>query len=499
MAVGVQKAWSTTASSNGSADTNVNFAEGQLAPTLNNSSRATMAAIKGWSNQISGGCTCAGSSNAYTITSDAAAAISTAYGAGMMFMLKANHTNTGAATLNVDSVGAVAIKTSDGGDVVAGDIVSGGLYLLAYNATGPRFDLIGTFAGGSFQPLDATLTGVAGLSFSTTNAYFRATDVDTFVAESASSFRTGLGLGTAALATIGTSGDTVPKNNTANTWSAIQSASNGAGRSQIRPSGDIQAYRSGGTTGYYFFNSADTAYFGFDATNFTAVTASGAGRMTIDAANVVTTNSTDTLSNKTLSSPTLSGTVGGSPTFSGPLTLSYASGTALTISHPGNQVFGAALTIKTSGGSDNPRQVFEYYNGGSPKRWSIGNSGSDFGIFEDGSSSGFGTARFVLTAGGGMQARIRSLVDTSGTLTASSANTAGQATGTVTVPSGVFSANDVVIIRAGSGTFTLTQGSGLTMHLHGTASTGSRTVAVYGVVAIQFTSSTECIVSGDVS
>ena len=59
MAVGVQKAWSTTASSNGSADTNVNFAEGQLAPTLNNSSRAAMAAIKGWANQIAGGCTCA--------------------------------------------------------------------------------------------------------------------------------------------------------------------------------------------------------------------------------------------------------------------------------------------------------------------------------------------------------------------------------------------------------------------------------------------------------
>lgn len=180
MAVGVQKAWSVTASANGNSDANANWAEGMLAPGINNSARANMAAIKGWANQIQGGCSCGGSGNAYTITSDAVAAISTAYGAGMMFMLKANHTNSGAATLNVDGVGAVSITTSDGGALVAGDITSGGLYLLAYNTTGPRFDLIGTFNSGSFQPLDATLTAIAALDFSVAGSMLYSTAADTF-------------------------------------------------------------------------------------------------------------------------------------------------------------------------------------------------------------------------------------------------------------------------------------------------------------------------------
>lgn len=200
MSVGPQKAWSVTAGSNASADANINWAENQLGPTVNNSARATMAAIKGAWNQISGGCTYGGSSNAYTMTSDPVAAIDTAYATGMIFMFKANHTNNGAATLNVDGVGAVAIKTSDGGDVASGDIVSNGLYMVAYNATGPRFDLIGTFASGSFQPLEATLTAFAAVSFSTTNQFLRATDADIFTAESASAHRTALGLGTLATA-----------------------------------------------------------------------------------------------------------------------------------------------------------------------------------------------------------------------------------------------------------------------------------------------------------
>lgn len=46
-----------------------------------------------------------------------------------------------------------------------------------------------------------------------------------FIAASAAAGRTALGLGDASLATIGTSGDTVPKNNAANTFSAAQAIS----------------------------------------------------------------------------------------------------------------------------------------------------------------------------------------------------------------------------------------------------------------------------------
>jgi type IV secretory pathway VirB9-like protein len=108
--VGVQKAWSLTASDNGSADDNINFAEQQTPASLNNSARALMASVKGWANQISAAKTTGGSSNAYTFTSDSVAAIATSYAAGMAFAFKANHTNTGAATLNVDGVGAKNIR-----------------------------------------------------------------------------------------------------------------------------------------------------------------------------------------------------------------------------------------------------------------------------------------------------------------------------------------------------------------------------------------------------
>ena len=159
MAVGV-KAWSTTAASNSNADSNINWTEGQLAPTVNNSARAVMAAVAALYDQLGGALTVGGSANAYTIT-NASPGTWSAYAAGDVIMFKANHTCSGASTLNVDALGAKTIKTADGGDVVSGDIVSGGLYLLAYDGT--NFQIVNTIGGGSYQPLDATLTALAAL------------------------------------------------------------------------------------------------------------------------------------------------------------------------------------------------------------------------------------------------------------------------------------------------------------------------------------------------
>ena len=125
MVVGV-KNFSTTAATNASADSNINFAENQAPSTLNDSARALMAAIAALYDQIGGALTVGGSSNAYTIT-NATAGTWAAYANGDLLMFKANHTNSGAATINVDSIGATTIKTADGGDVISGDIVSGGL------------------------------------------------------------------------------------------------------------------------------------------------------------------------------------------------------------------------------------------------------------------------------------------------------------------------------------------------------------------------------------
>jgi hypothetical protein len=130
MATGVQSAWSVTAGSNGSADSAINFAEGQTPASLNNSSRAAMAGVKGFANQMLGAKTTGGSANAQTYTSDAVATIS-AYAAGVGLVFKAGYSNSGACTLDVDGVGAKSIKKGGAqAALAANDIVAGGVYFV---------------------------------------------------------------------------------------------------------------------------------------------------------------------------------------------------------------------------------------------------------------------------------------------------------------------------------------------------------------------------------
>lgn len=185
MVVGVQKAWLLTAADNGDADANINFVEGSgfKMPAINNSARALMAAVKGFSNQISAAKTTGGSANAQTLTSDSVAAISTAYAAGMIFCVKAGYTNsTTTPTFNVDGVGAKTIKKGGAqAALAAGDITAGGIYWLAYEASGDCFLLLNPDTGPvSSQPLDATLTALAALSYTSGTLIIRETAADTF-------------------------------------------------------------------------------------------------------------------------------------------------------------------------------------------------------------------------------------------------------------------------------------------------------------------------------
>lgn len=169
--------WSVTPGSNASADSNINWAEGQLGPTVNNSARAMMAALRAYANTIGGGVTYAGSSNAYTITNDSVGAWASLV-APRLIMLKANHTCTGAATVAVDGLTATAIKKGGSTALSSGDIQSGAFYMLAYDGT--NFQIIGDVgAAASYQPLDATLTALAALSIAS-GKIIKGTGTDTF-------------------------------------------------------------------------------------------------------------------------------------------------------------------------------------------------------------------------------------------------------------------------------------------------------------------------------
>jgi hypothetical protein len=90
-----------------------------------------------------------GSANAYSVTLNPAP---TSYVEGMAIAVKINVDNTGASTINVNGLGAKAIKKPNGNDVSAGNLKAGSIYTLRYNGT--NFILQGEGGSGNAQPSD---------------------------------------------------------------------------------------------------------------------------------------------------------------------------------------------------------------------------------------------------------------------------------------------------------------------------------------------------------
>ncbi len=93
-----------------------------------------------------------GSVNALAITPSPAY---TSYFLGMTFKVSVANTNTGATTINANSLGTKTIKRLDGTDLKAGDIVTGEVILIVYNGT--TFQLINQVVG--YQAFVFTSTG----------------------------------------------------------------------------------------------------------------------------------------------------------------------------------------------------------------------------------------------------------------------------------------------------------------------------------------------------
>lgn len=81
----------------------------------------------------------AGANDTYTITVSPAP---TAYTTGDVYVFKANTANTGAATLNVNSLGAKTIKKNSSSDLETGDITAGQIITVVYDGT--NMQLVGT-------------------------------------------------------------------------------------------------------------------------------------------------------------------------------------------------------------------------------------------------------------------------------------------------------------------------------------------------------------------
>jgi hypothetical protein len=126
--------WSTTATLNGNADSAINWSEGQPRDSVNNSSRAMMAAHAKQRNLLNGSIVTSGTANAQIFFSGINY---TTTPTGLVVRLKIGPalSNTAACTLNMDGIGATAVLDAIGGALVGGELVAGGYADFVYNGT----------------------------------------------------------------------------------------------------------------------------------------------------------------------------------------------------------------------------------------------------------------------------------------------------------------------------------------------------------------------------
>jgi len=127
--------WSLTAANNSNADGDINWLEGQPSSTVNDSARVMMQRVKQFIVDLGGSISAGGTANALTLT---ASSPFTALADGLIVSFRATATNTGAATLNVNSIGAKPIHKFGGAaidaDLFAGDLRNTGIYVAQYSA-----------------------------------------------------------------------------------------------------------------------------------------------------------------------------------------------------------------------------------------------------------------------------------------------------------------------------------------------------------------------------
>jgi len=144
--------WSTTAASNNATPPN-GFPEGMAPSTVNDAAREVMAAVARYRSDTDGVNTSSGTN---TIAL-AASRTMTAYAQGDLYTFKAGGTNTGATTLNVDSLGAKDVQFN-GAACVGGEIVSGLMYTVVYDGT--QFQLLNA---SSYPAIDITTLEVTNI------------------------------------------------------------------------------------------------------------------------------------------------------------------------------------------------------------------------------------------------------------------------------------------------------------------------------------------------
>lgn len=153
-----QSNWSETDSANSVAAPD-GFPEGMPPSGVNDAARAVMGAVKRFWDRSNAVLASTGSANAYVLTYTVAPA---SYATGERYAFRANFANTGAATLNVNGLGAKNIRKGDGSTALAAnDILNGQAVEVAYDGT--QFQLVSRSSAGE-PAASTTQAGVVELA-----------------------------------------------------------------------------------------------------------------------------------------------------------------------------------------------------------------------------------------------------------------------------------------------------------------------------------------------
>lgn len=146
--------WSQTASADASADSTINWAEGQAPSSINDSARAMMAATAKYRDDISGAIVTGGTSVAYTVSSyqvfDSLSDLN-----GQIIAFTPHTTNGATVTLSVDSLGAKPLRSAPSTELLAGVLIQGTPYIAVYNHSDQAFYLHGFYGNPYNVPLAA--------------------------------------------------------------------------------------------------------------------------------------------------------------------------------------------------------------------------------------------------------------------------------------------------------------------------------------------------------
>lgn len=145
--------WSTTAANNATADSSINWSEGQSPSSINDSARAMMSALAAWRNDISAVNTTAGTSTAYTLSTSEG--VMSPPSTGQMIAFLAHATNGASPTLAVDGGTAYPIWLN-GAPVASGSLILGSPYRIAFSTANSAWLL----EGGPSNPYNIALGAI---------------------------------------------------------------------------------------------------------------------------------------------------------------------------------------------------------------------------------------------------------------------------------------------------------------------------------------------------